>query len=287
VTRRFTILSALVVLAVVGVVELSASGGDDAQLVSGSAIAQAVRATEKVPGSDVSVDATIEVSGAVFSRPIKMHLEGVQDKRGHSARMVGAYENFPKEVPGQSSDGTIPVEMVSVLPDLYMKSPLFDAALPDGKSWLHIDFAKAGKKLGIGDPTQMGAADPSETVENLRAVSDRVERVGSEEVRGVPTTHYRATVELRKIPALAPAGKKDAAKAKAERLIELLGSDSYPIEVWVDRGHLVRRMRLVMKMKVPPSNRRMTMDMTTEMYDFGPKPKAKLPPEGDTFEPSP
>jgi hypothetical protein len=281
--NRFTIVTALAVLVAVGVAALTASGGGgDSHLVSGDAIAQAARTTEKVPGASVAMDATIDVDGV--ADPLEMHLEGVEDMRGHSGRLVGTYDNFPKQVPGAGSDGSIPVELVSIVPDVYMKSPLFDSALPNGKAWVHLDLARAGRKLGIGDPTQFGQSDPSETVSNLRATSDRVERVGDEKVRGVPTTHYRATVELKKLSALAPPAQRASAKQKTERLIQLLGSDSYPVEVWVDRHNLVRRTRLTMKMKIPPQNQRMTMDMTVEMYDFGRKPKAKAPPAGETYD---
>jgi hypothetical protein len=65
-------------------------------------------------------------------------------------------------------------------------------------------------------------------------------------------------------------------------MIQLLGSDSYPMDVWIDRGHLVRRTRLVMKMH--ERGQAITMDMTADMYDFGPKPKAQRPPVGDTYD---
>jgi hypothetical protein len=272
------------VLVVVAVLALTLSGGADTQLVSGSAIAQAARATQKVPGETVSTDATMDIDG--LAKPIEMHLEGVEDARGHSGRIAGAYANLPKQVPGQDSGGKIPLEIVTVAPDIYMKSPLFGAALPDGKSWLHVDLAAAGKKLGIGDPTQYGTSDPSETLSDLQATSDRVERVGTEDVRGVSTTHYRATVELSKLPAVAPPSKRASARRKAEKLIQLTGTHSYPVEVWVDRHHLVRRMKMSLKMKVPPQNRTMNMDITTEMYDFGPKPKAKRPPASETLDAS-
>jgi hypothetical protein len=271
-------------MAVAVIALASSGGGGDTQLVSGDALAQAARATEKLPGASVTADATIDVDG--LAKPLKMHLEGVSDSRGHSGRLAGAYADFPKELPGQTPDGKVPVEMVMVLPDVYMKSPLFDKALPEGKSWLHIDFAKTGRQLGIGDPTQFGTADPSQVVSNLRATSDRVERLGTEDVRGVATTHYKATVELKKLPALVPPSERPAATQKSERLIHLLGADSYPIEVWVDRKHVVRRMDLTMKMQVQGQS--MTMDMRSEMYDFGPKPRAKRPPAGEVYEaPSP
>lgn len=280
--NRLTIVAGLALLVAVVVVPLTLSSAGDTDLVSSSAIAKAARVTQKLPGETVSVDATIDVDG--LDEPLEMHLEGVQDERGHSGRFAGEYENFPEEVTGQGSDGKVPIEVVSLAPDVYMKSRLFDSALPDGKSWLHLDLAAAGKKLGIGDPTQFGTSDPSETLSDLEATSDRVERVGTEEVRGVSTTHYSATIELRKLPAVVPAAKRASARRKADKLIEVTGTDSYPVDVWIDKHHLVRRVQVSLKMKIPPQEASMHMDLTTEMYDFGPKPKAKRPPASETVD---
>jgi hypothetical protein len=280
----FRLIAGICALAVVGVLVLviTGGGGNDASLVSGSAIADAARATERVPGASVSVTGKIDVGG--LPKPLSIRLRGIQDTRHRSAYLVGSYANFPKQVPGQSANGTIPVETITILPHVYLKSALFGAALPSGKSWVHIDVAKTGRRLGIGDPTQFGSGDPSQGVEALRAISSRVERLGAEGVRGVSTTHYRAKVELRRLPSVAPPAQRAAARKSVDRLIQLIGSDSYPIEVWVDRRHLVRRMRFVMKMKV--QGRAVTQDMSIELYGFGQKQKIKPPPAGATVDAS-
>jgi hypothetical protein len=283
---RFRLIAAgcAVAVVVVLVLVLSGGGGKDTTLVSGSALADAADATGRVPGASVSFEGKVTVEGAPAPLLIRMH--GIQNTRQRAAYLVGAYENFPKKVPGQRSDGSIPFEGVTVLPDIYMKSPLFSSALPPGKSWLHIDLAKTGKQLGIGDPTQFGSSDPSQSVQALRAVSSRVERVGTESVRGVPTTHYRARVELRRLPAVTAPAKRAGARQSVARLIKLIGTDSYPAEAWVDRHRLVRRMRLTMAMKIQGHS--MTQDMTFELFDFGPKRRIKLPPADQAFDaPSP
>jgi hypothetical protein len=282
--NRSTLVLALVVVAAVAVLALvvTGGGGSDTTLVSSSALAQAARETEKVPGATVSTDTKITVSG--LAQPVEMHLEGVEDMRRKSARVVGTYANFPTQVPGTRPDGTIPVEIVSLPPDMYMKSPLLGSAVPHGKSWLHVNLERAGKQVGIATPGQFGQQDPTQTLRNLRATSDRVEKLGRERVRGVETTHYRATVQLQRLDALARPSQKAAVRAETERMARILGSDSYPIEVWIDSRHLVRRMRLLMKMHV--NGQAMTMDMTADMYDFGPKPKAKRPPADDTYDAS-
>jgi hypothetical protein len=282
-SARFRLIAGACVLAVVALVVLAVSGGGGggATLVSGSALADAAKATERLPGASVDLEAKISVGG--LSQPLSMHLRGTQDTRHRGAYLVGTYANFPKQVPGQTANGTVPVETITILPDVYMKSPILGAAIPSGK-WLHIDIAQTGRKLGIGDPTQFGSGDPSQTLQALRALSARVERIGSDRVRGTATTHYRAKVELRRLPNVTPPARRVAAKQSVERLIKLIGSDSYPMDVWIDRRHLVRRIRFVMRMKV--QGRSLTQDMKIELYDFGPKQKIKPPPSGETVEAS-
>jgi hypothetical protein len=261
-------------LAVVGVLALALSnGGDDnVTLVSGSALADAASATERVAGASATVDGIVTAAG--LPRPLHFRLQGIQDTRQRAARLVGVYENVPNR-------GNLPIDSITIIPDIYMKSPIFGGAVPSGK-WLHIDIAKTGKELGIGDPTQFGSGDPSQIVQNLRALSSRVEDLGSEDVRGVATRHYRGKVELRRLPAVTPPPRRAAAKRSADRLIQLIGSDSYPLEVWVDRRHLVRRARLKMTMNI--QGRSLTQELTTELFDFGPKRKIKPPPAGDTVD---
>jgi hypothetical protein len=272
--NRFRVIVAACAIAVIAVLALLlSSGGHDATLVPGSALADAASATERVAGASTTVDGT--VSAAALPEPLHIRLHGTQNTRQRAAHLAGVYENYPQK-------GTVPVDSITILPDIYLKSPIFaGTAIPSGK-WLHIDLQKTGKQLGIGDPTQFGSGDPSQVVQTLRAVSSRVEQVGTEEVRGVRTTHYRGTVELRRLPQVVPPARRAAAKQSADRLIQLIGSDSYPLEVWVDRKRLVRRIRLKMTMKV--QGRSLTQDMTIELFDFGPKRRIKPPPAGDTVE---
>ena len=281
---RFRAIAAACAVAIVLVLVLvlPGGGGNDTTLVSGSALANAANATERVQGASFSIDGTVDAEG--LSQPLRIRMRGVQNTRQKAAEFVGTYIDFPKQVPGRDSNGNVPIEGVMVLPHMYMKSPLFSAALPSGKSWIDIDLAKTGRRLGIGDPTQFGSADPNQSVRALRALSSRVERVGEEQVRGVATTHYRATVELRRLPSVTPPARRAAARQSVSRLIQLIGTDSYPMEVWVDRRHLVRRMRIEMTMKV--QGKSVNQDMTIELFDFGPKHRIKPPPADQTFDAS-
>jgi hypothetical protein len=257
-------------------------GGPKPTLVSRAVLTQAAQATEHARGATVSTDAKLTVAG--LPKPIGVHLDGVEDLRRGQGRVAGTYTDFPMQAPGADPDGTTPMEIVVAPPDVYVKSPLVTATLPGGKPWLHLGIAEVGKQLGLESPGQFGRTDPAETFRNLRATTGRVEEVGHEQVRGVETTHYRATVQLRRLADFAKPSEKGTVAAHAGRMVQFLGADTYPIDVWIDSRHLVRRTRLVMKLR--EGIKVVTMDSTADMYDFGPKPKVERPPAGETYDAS-
>jgi hypothetical protein len=143
---------------------------------------------------------------------------------------------------------------------------------------MNLDLRKSSQQLGI-DPSQM-STDPTKALDQLRAVSGRVERVGRESVRGVSTTHYRANADLRRYPNLVPPDRRDEARKGVERLIELTGTESFPEDVWIDSRKHIRRFAFAFRMRVPtlPGDRKMSMKMQEELYDFGAPVRVDVPP---------
>ena len=111
----------------------------------------------------------------------------------------------------------------------------------------------------------------------LKAVGGDVKKVGEEEVRGVDTTHYSATVDFDKFPAAVPASERAAVKKSIDNLVKLTGQRRIPVDVWVDDDKVVRRVGQTMKTKVPGAGS-MQMKMIIEYYDFGTKVDVKAPP---------
>ena len=74
--------------------------------------------------------------------------------------------------------------------NVYLKSALFQAMLPAGKTWLKIDVAKAAKTQGSTSPALL-AQDPAQALQRLQARWRRHEGRRRTQVDGVPTTHYR------------------------------------------------------------------------------------------------
>ena len=74
---------------------------------------------------------------------------------------------------------------------MYMRSSRF-GTLPGGRKWMALDLA-LGDELDTSVPADV---DAKGELAVLESVSDDVQRLGEEDVRGVPTTHYRGTISV-------------------------------------------------------------------------------------------
>ena len=106
--------------------------------------------------------------------------------------------------------------------------------------------------------------------------------MGSEPVRGVPTSHYRATVDLGKVADVLPSRDRGQLHAALAKLIAQTGTSKIPVNVWVDAHHLVRRLALALSLST--GAQRAQLNMTMELFDFGPTPSLNPPPAGEVFD---
>jgi hypothetical protein len=214
----------------------------------------------------------MKMSSDGLAQPITMTGSGVDNLRRHAARLT-------LDMSGATSGR---FEEIVVFPFIYMRSPLLKQAVPDGK-WAKLDLQASAKRQGFDFNSLMQNNDPTQTLRTLRVAGESVRRVGAERVRGVQTTHYTATMNLHKAADVYPSGpKRDAARKSIERVIQLTGEDSYPVGVWIDAHKMVRRMSMSMDMKV--QGQQLKMDMSFDLFNFGPKPAVKAPPDSDVVE---
>jgi hypothetical protein len=114
--------------------------------------------------------------------------------------------------------------------------------LPKGKSWVKVDLEGALKKLGVDLANLGGGQSPTGVLAQLRG-STNTQKVGTETIDGVRTTHYRGTVDVQ--------DALDQATAKERKTLQRLldeakahGVDatSTTFDVWVGDDGLVRRL---------------------------------------------
>ncbi|MDQ3879123.1 MAG: hypothetical protein M3290_12365 [Actinomycetota bacterium] len=156
---------------------------------------------------------------------------------------------------------------------MYMKWPFMSSLIPGAKPWIKMDLDAIGDRMGIDMSSlmQLGGSNPGENVNYLwgaRSVDD----LGPANANGVATTHYKAIVDLRLAAAHAPSAIRDEVSSSVDRLVELLGQDTMPTEIWVDDRHLVRRLKMTIdfthadeSLHIPP----MKMENTTDFVKYG------------------
>jgi hypothetical protein len=170
-------------------------------------------------------------------------------------------------IPGFS--GTI--ELILLGDVFYMKLP---PGILGSKPWLKIDLATLGQQSGIdlAGLQELGSNDPAANLQFLRGASDKVEKVGSAEVRGVDTTQYHLVVDLEKAKTKVPENLQD----DIDRIIKQIGASTYPADVWIDDHDLIRRLRFSFAGAGGTDGAAATV--TQEFYDFGVAVSAEAPP---------
>jgi hypothetical protein len=187
--------------------------------------------------------------GARLALDVKYHFEGEaiagRGRGAYNARTGRSRAFLTLPIGGE----TTTTRSVGDESHVYLRGPTLDAALPPGKEWTEIE-----PMLGHFTVTAFSTnGSVQSTLEALKAVDD-VESLGREAVRGRPTTRYEGTIQLsEKTP------------------------DEIRVEAWIDQRGLIRKVRIVERLPEAAEGSVLTMDLTTELFDFGAEPKVELP----------
>ena len=209
-------------------------------------VAKAAAVTAGAGGVQFALHGTVSAGG----QSIPLDGSGVYDQASREASMtVGV------TVPGA---GSMKMDELVTGSTLYLHLPQLASGLPGGKPWIKIDLNGLMRRLGVdlGAIQQAQGDQVGDYLGYLKAAGN-AHAVGTETVDGVVTTHYAATIDL------AQATKRlGGTLAKSlQRLQTLTGTSSMPVDVWVDRQHLVRRIEMRYAIKQPTAaSTDMTMD---------------------------
>jgi hypothetical protein len=153
----------------------------------------------------------------------------------------------------------VAIDTVIVGNTVYVRSPLISQRLPSGKQWVKVDLKQAAKAANV-DLSSLLSANPTPggALAYLQG-SSAIKKLGTEQVGGIPTTHYRVVVDLQQAADRASGSDKDA----LEQAIKAAGTTTLPVEVWVDSQDYVRKIEY----KSQASGQ--SADLTMEMHDFG------------------
>jgi hypothetical protein len=161
----------------------------------------------------------------------------------------------------------------------YVHFPLLAKQLPAGKTWVKGD-AKTLSSADTGQLKQFGSlagTDPRDIFGMLKAVSGPIEAVGTDEIRGVETSHYRATIDTAKLEKLVPAAQRQSLGG-FDQSVQQSGLTEIPLEIWIDSEQRVRKLSVDVDGKQPGTPMAMKASLVVELYDYGKALDLDLPP---------
>lgn len=234
-----------------------------------NALAAAAEKADDAGSSAVTMTMSMNAAG----QEISIDAEGAFDFEEQIGEMTMTME-------GAGLPEAIEIDMIVEDRYAYMRMP---AELGMGEGWFRMDMSSM-PGVGANGANQF-SQDPSQYLDFLRGASEgEIEEVGTEDIDGVSTTHYKAELSFDKILEQAP---DQEAVEELEAQLDSLGSDleSVPCEVWIDEDGLPRRMKMSMEFDVGSQDG--DMEISMDFSDYGidvdveaPKDFEELPATG-------
>jgi len=263
-------------------------------LIAAFALVAAACGANPVPSDDVAdAGEKKEVTGTVHFETVSRASVVGPEAETFDSRSTGVidYANDRSEHREESSGcRTI------VIGDVMYGELSADEGPPAGKRWVEYGGEDDFDSEALFEQYQQRNADEEDDISSYRiifgtpepAVDDYLdylredsepERVGEEDVRGVPTTHYRGELNMRsRIEASLEAEGWTSANIK--RYLESVDETRQMMDVWVDSEGRARR--------VVTTDATMGTDAgwvtTTEYFDFGLEAEIQAPPAAEVLE---
>ncbi len=156
-----------------------------------------------------------------------------------------------------------PMQLIVIGDTGWMKWGLFSMMGGSADKWIEMD---SGEVSGMTEGFGAGSAtNPTEFLRKLENANADIEEVGTETIRGVETTHYRAVVDMAELQASLPPDQ-------AAELEQTMGAgvNALPMEFWIGDDGLVYRWTTTMDMSGMADAAGIdTLSMTYEMFDYG------------------
>lgn len=238
-----------------------------------AAVQAAYSATTAVKTAKVHFSQTVDMG----SRKMSMKGNGVINFTAPAVQMTMSMSGMSGLMQGKKTavrmvDGVYYVKLPKI-PGMGKMPGNFE--MPE---WIKLDPGSLAKKTGQKMPSSMRTENmksPAAMLALLRGASEKVTKVGTEQVRGVPTTHYKLTVNVKQL-----ANKRGMGHRMASKMAKMVGR-TMPVHVWLDDRNRVRRQML--DLSISKDGKTAKMHMVMELYDFGTPVQVKAPKGAMTF----
>lgn len=259
---------------------LFAGACSDDGALPGESVAQAATLAREQGSANI----WMSIDTAIPDGNINLTGEGAFDLEGSRGHLTFTASGTGEGAAASEQIGT----MEAVYDDFvaYMRMPVLERLLPPGKKWIKIDFQQVGEETGVDfqQLAQLGQNNPMQQLDYLRGAQD-IEEVGTEEVRGTQTTHYKGVIDFDALKEELPAG----AGGSIDRIKALTGIEEAPIDVWLDADGLPRRVKYEFSYDIPaatgsPGDGKIAI--AVEYFDYGTDVTVDVPAPEEVFDPA-
>jgi hypothetical protein len=256
-------------------------GGSSATAVL-DPVAQAAQVTSHAGGAHLAL--SVQVSGSGLPSPFTMSGQGYFNYKSQEGALTFEAGGLPAGFAPNLPAGSLHIEELFKSSTVYVGSPLFSSKLPGGARWMKLDIGRFAQAVGFNlQQLAGGQTNPARFLQYLAATGSAPVPVGQETVRGVATTHYRASIDLNKVANVLHSGGAAQLRSALSKLTSQIGTSKIPVDVWVDAHKLVRRIALALSLS-PSGSSQAHVGMTMELFDFGPTPAVSTPAAGEVFD---
>ncbi|MFF0538799.1 DUF1396 domain-containing protein [Streptomyces coelicoflavus] len=179
----------------------------------------------------------------------------------------------------QGAEGTAEIRLVDKA--MYIGGGPEAAKEMDGKRWIKFDLSGTGVDEQMNQMGSASQADKNPATEStfLTGAKD-VEKVGTEAVDGVKTTHYKGTVALADLEK-SIGDEDEATREKREKSLEQyekMGVDKLTMDMWVDGDDQTKQFRMRADADKGP------LDMTFTFLGVNEPVKVTAPPAAEVAD---
>lgn len=185
-----------------------------------------------------------------------------------------------------SGEAPMPMRVVIANGTIYEQlPPELASRIPGGRPWLSLKVSQLGALSQLPGlfpfiKESLLFADPGQYLDFVSAAgAGSVKGLGNATVGGVQATRYRTTIDISKLPSAAPSADRPAAAELANQLKSQMRGSTIPIEVWVDRANLVRRLQTAWTGNAQSGA---AVAMTVNIDRYGSQPAPSVPSAAET-----
>lgn len=261
----------------VGADETTTTSTADDPEASGDLARLQAAMSESAEASPSRIEGTIAIQlpdGESAEMPMSMSVDPDSGDSSMSMDMAAMAQasGDAEDMPPEMAEMMGSMEVRQIGDTVYLSFPFFTAFLGAETEWVSMPAEDDMAEEMTSGPTP---DNPGHFLDSFSETDGTVEEIGSEEIRGIATTHYQLMVE-----------ENWQDELSEEDLSELeeqgpLPDASFPIDLWVGDDGLVHRMAMDFQSENFPGTEGDEIDgmtMTFDFFDFGESVAIEAPP---------